>query len=518
MASIKKIQEFKKTSNYRNVDSADLWKTMAHTATKDAIAHVFGVQLIKELFYFECSEGDIEAVTVASLQTMKDDCRSKSPTQSSIQTERCNERQQNINNLSTVLLDSNNSIIKSSTCGLTESIDITSNDIGMKLASASSNNMESNRFAYRAHGFMSNGSYCTPKASSSFILFINDRLVESVSLRRALENLYATSLPKGVKPFVYLALYLPGPHVDVNVHPSKREVAFLHMDLLCETLVSAVKKLLFSNVKTFRTQTLLPSKGKVSVQDTLNNAKNANYAIDIPLANSDTVSNQKPSDSNYTSTTLHPAIVVNTYSSSVAKLPQNGAHVQDDRTNVTFSSETELPIKMDDASKKQKVSNDRDHLKVKKQYDPKNLVRVIQPHGSLEPYLLRPTSNDNSLRVHGHENLSASTMVDGQNIDAHKPFCEFSTQNKTMDISIPGAFATICRCQVGENGKFSVGVSKPKSKKVTPTSCELTSVRKLRSSVDDKMNESWTTKIRESIFVGCVSRHRSLIQSGIELM
>jgi len=42
--------------------------------------------------------------------------------------------------------------------------------------------------------------------------------------------------------FVYLTLEVPGSHVDVNVHPTKREVALLHEDKLCAALSGAVRE------------------------------------------------------------------------------------------------------------------------------------------------------------------------------------------------------------------------------------------------------------------------------------
>ncbi len=45
-------------------------------------------------------------------------------------------------------------------------------------------------------------------------------------------------------------LMMPGCHVDVNLHPTKREVGFLHQDKLLEAIRGAVEEtLLTSNDK-----------------------------------------------------------------------------------------------------------------------------------------------------------------------------------------------------------------------------------------------------------------------------
>lgn len=96
------------------------------------------------------------------------------------------------------------------------------------------------RFAVDA--LVSTPSYHSRK--TTFVLFINDRLVECAPLRRACELAYAAALPKSEKPFVFVALSLPRDTVDVNVHPTKREVRFLHQDEIVEAVASRVAAVL----------------------------------------------------------------------------------------------------------------------------------------------------------------------------------------------------------------------------------------------------------------------------------
>eukprot|EP01047_Picozoa_sp_COSAG01_P119528 COSAG01_NODE_48236_length_383_cov_0.577465_1_plen_100_part_10 len=61
-----------------------------------------------------------------------------------------------------------------------------------------------------------------------FILFINNRLVDNSDLKKAMDMVYAPYLPKGQHSFVYLKMDIPPEDIDVNVHPTKREVKFLN--------------------------------------------------------------------------------------------------------------------------------------------------------------------------------------------------------------------------------------------------------------------------------------------------
>ncbi|RLN86778.1 hypothetical protein BBJ28_00016585 [Nothophytophthora sp. Chile5] len=79
---------------------------------------------------------------------------------------------------------------------------------------------------------------------SHFILFINNRLVECPALKRACEYVYSLYLPKSTHPFIYLSMELPPRNIDVNVHPTKREVrstavAFRH---IVDSISQAIEK------------------------------------------------------------------------------------------------------------------------------------------------------------------------------------------------------------------------------------------------------------------------------------
>ncbi|XP_060896599.1 DNA mismatch repair protein Mlh1 [Labrus mixtus] len=114
-------------------------------------------------------------------------------------------------------------------------------------------------------GFISNANYSVKKCI--LILFINHRLVESSALKKSMETVYAAYLPKNTHPFLYLSLEIAPQNVDVNVHPTKHEVHFLHEDAVIECVQKQVEsKLLGSNAsRTFFTQTLLPGPSGVEV-------------------------------------------------------------------------------------------------------------------------------------------------------------------------------------------------------------------------------------------------------------
>ncbi|GAB5590145.1 DNA mismatch repair protein [Umbelopsis nana] len=94
----------------------------------------------------------------------------------------------------------------------------------------------------------------------------NNRAVESTMLKKMIENVYITLLPKGSHPFIYLSLEINPQNVDVNVHPTKREVHFLNEDSLIEAIADILQERLAgaNDSRTFYTQTLLPGATQVN--------------------------------------------------------------------------------------------------------------------------------------------------------------------------------------------------------------------------------------------------------------
>lgn len=75
-----------------------------------------------------------------------------------------------------------------------------------------------------------------------------------------MDSIYATYLPRGHHPFVYMSLTLPPQNLDVNVHPTKHEVHFLYQEEIVDSIKQQVEaRLLGSNAtRTFYKQLRLP--------------------------------------------------------------------------------------------------------------------------------------------------------------------------------------------------------------------------------------------------------------------
>jgi DNA mismatch repair protein MLH1 len=76
------------------------------------------------------------------------------------------------------------------------------------------------------------------------------------ALRKSLDSVYGLYLPKGSHPFMYLSLVMNPRNLDVNVHPTKHEVNFLHEEAVIERIRQEVERMLIgaNTSRTFFTQ------------------------------------------------------------------------------------------------------------------------------------------------------------------------------------------------------------------------------------------------------------------------
>lgn len=103
---------------------------------------------------------------------------------------------------------------------------------------------------YNENGFSLEGYVVKPKVSKTNrtyqTLFVNNRYVENALISTCLSNIYSSFLMKGRFPVYVIKLNVPSDNVDVNVHPSKREVKFENPNMIYGMVRRAVESALLS--------------------------------------------------------------------------------------------------------------------------------------------------------------------------------------------------------------------------------------------------------------------------------
>ena len=81
-------------------------------------------------------------------------------------------------------------------------------------------------------------------------IFINDRPVSHRNLGYALAQVYRNILPPGTYPFFCIKINIPPEEIDVNIHPSKREVKLRNDYTIVSAIAAWAKQLLLSESST----------------------------------------------------------------------------------------------------------------------------------------------------------------------------------------------------------------------------------------------------------------------------
>ncbi|CAI2386726.1 unnamed protein product [Moneuplotes crassus] len=77
---------------------------------------------------------------------------------------------------------------------------------------------------------------------NTLVLFINNRLVKCERVKKGIDTAYHAYLPQGHHYFVYLSLEMNPRDLDVNVHPTKKEVGFENQDEISDAIAELLEK------------------------------------------------------------------------------------------------------------------------------------------------------------------------------------------------------------------------------------------------------------------------------------
>lgn len=332
--------------------------------------------------------------------------------------------------------------------------------------------------------------------SSTFILFVNNRLVDGcVTLQRIVQDVYtefgqSSKTASTSPPWIYLSITVPPDTVDVNIHPTKRDVALLHVDRIGRHLADQLRNFLAENGHSFLVGAI-PTihKQATRVGERANNKRKDAPELDTLMASTGEVAVPQPAKQPKSMVrtnrlmpvgALEPFLVKNTKSANETLVDKTNDESTTSPTVVTLSS---LDLSIDD--------QDRDSPKT---HDPDCPLRLVSQGGEIE----------------GDVNA--------------------------IDLSLPGAFATAaarCMCAVQKNRISNTSGNVPsivlrqpdyrsdgllRLRRLAPTLCEYTSIQDLREKVQLNRSRELEKQFRTACFVGVVSHDRSLIQCEEQLV
>jgi DNA mismatch repair protein MutL len=316
----------------------------------------------------------------------------------------------------------------------------------------------------------------------TLILFIN-QVDGCPGLSRALQDVYLEF--GSTAPWMYWSIVVPPDTVDVNIHPTKRHVALLHLDRIVAHLVEQLRHTLTAGGRSFAAS----SHGSTPRLDALVPTTGRNGGT----------------------------IVQNPYRSSHKR-----KHDSSDRAAL-----------------------DPPPPQVQPTVKPaKSMVRTNRsmPSGALEPFLV-PTLASQQLsqaaQTTGTPTNDSSFRINDVGY-VHLPDCPLRVVeqgNAAINLSLPGAFAAAaagCLCP-GAKKHFSTplpmsgvvqlpmpdmnGIGRPlRLQRVIPTPCRYTSIQQLRDTIQTQRDANLEDQLRNACLVGVVSPDRSLIQCGEHLV
>lgn len=92
---------------------------------------------------------------------------------------------------------------------------------------------------FKISGFVSTPDY-TRSSKKSYHIYINSRPVKCLVIQKSIDTAYKNLIGNGKYPFVVLNLEIPPTDVDVNVHPTKKEVRYKNTNQVFNFVYSSI--------------------------------------------------------------------------------------------------------------------------------------------------------------------------------------------------------------------------------------------------------------------------------------
>jgi DNA mismatch repair protein MLH1 len=115
---------------------------------------------------------------------------------------------------------------------------------------------DASSFSYTCQAYVTSPSYESKEKSTRFVSFVNDRLVDCMPLKKVIEETYSNFTKN--KPILVVKVSVPGTQVDINVHPSKRQVALMYQEELCTAIANQLREKLASQAQDFKASSVAP--------------------------------------------------------------------------------------------------------------------------------------------------------------------------------------------------------------------------------------------------------------------
>ena len=114
-------------------------------------------------------------------------------------------------------------------------------------------------------GFVSSPDY-TRASKKDYYTYVNSRLVKCPVFQKAIDTVYRNLTGNSRYPFVVLNLEIPPVDVDVNVHPSKKEVRYKNPNQIFNFIYSSVDSALKSIIEKSEQRTILRPQEEVAIE------------------------------------------------------------------------------------------------------------------------------------------------------------------------------------------------------------------------------------------------------------